>query len=121
MADSVYEAKYITASDAAKEVVWLWKFIDELGVAPSIDGPVLLYYNNTDIIAQAKELKSHQHIKHILCRYHLIRKIMDRGDVDLQKIDEKKNLTDPFTKAPRIKEFNDHKLKMDIRYYIDWL
>ena len=121
MADSVYEAKYITASDTAKEVVWLWKFIDELGVAPSVDGPVLLYCNNTDIIAQAKELKFHQHIKHILCCYHLIQKIMDRGDVDLQKIDGKKNLTDPFTKAIVVKEFDDYKSKMGIRYCTDWL
>ena len=43
MADSVCEAKYIAASDATKEVVWLRKFIIELRVVPSIDGPVLLY------------------------------------------------------------------------------
>ena len=39
---------------------------------------------------------------------------MDRGDVNLQKIDGKKNLADPFTKALNVKEFEDHKLKMDI-------
>ena len=47
--------EYIAASDAAKEAVWLWKFIRELGVAPSIDGPVLLYCDNTGAIDQAKE------------------------------------------------------------------
>ena len=40
VADSVYETEYITASDTAKETVWLRKFIIELGVIPSIDGPV---------------------------------------------------------------------------------
>ena len=44
---------------------------------------------------------------------------MDQGDIELQKIDEKENLTDPFTKALSIKEFEDHKLKMGIRYYTD--
>ena len=39
MADSVCEAEYIAASDAAKEAVWLRKFITELGVAPSLNGP----------------------------------------------------------------------------------
>ena len=51
MADSVCEAEYITASDAEKEAVWLQKFIDELGVAPSIDGPILLYYEHPPLMA----------------------------------------------------------------------
>ena len=83
MADSFCEVKYITASDAAKKTIWLWKFIDELEVAPSVDGPILLYYDSTRAIAQAKEPKSHQHTKHILHCYHLIREIMDRGDINL--------------------------------------
>ena len=59
MTDSIYEVEYIAASDALKEAVCLWKFIDELGVASSIDSPILLYCNNTRTIAQAKELKFH--------------------------------------------------------------
>ena len=106
--------EYIAASNAAKEVVWLRKFIDELRVAPSIDGPVLFYCNNTGSIAQAKESKAHQRTKYILHRYHLIQKIIDRDDIDLQKIDEKENLIDPFTKALTVKEFGDQKMKMDI-------
>ena len=72
MTDSVCEAKYNAALDAAKEVVWLQKFIIELGVTPSIDGPILLYYDNSGAIAQVKESKSHQCIKYILHCYHLI-------------------------------------------------
>ena len=49
--DSVCEAKYIAASDAKKEAVWLRKFINELRVASSLDGPVLLYCDSTSTIA----------------------------------------------------------------------
>ena len=66
MADSTCEVEYITASDAAKEAVWLWKFINELRVAPSLDGPILLYCDSIGAIAQAKEPKSDQWAKHIL-------------------------------------------------------
>ena len=59
VADFICEAEYIAASDVAKEAVRLWKFIGQLGVAPSVDGPILLYYDNTGVIAQAKELRSH--------------------------------------------------------------
>ena len=83
MADSTYEAKFIAASNAVKKAMWLRKFINEFGVAPSLDGSVLLYCDKTGTIAQAKESKSHQQIKHILHRYHLIQKIMDWGDVEL--------------------------------------
>ena len=121
MTDSVCEAEYITTSDTVKEAVWPKKFITELRVAPSLDGSILLYYDSTCAIAQAKEPKAHQRTKHILHRFHLIRKIVDRGDVDLQKIDRKENLTDPFTKVLAIKEFDNHKSKIDIRYYAEWL
>ena len=46
---------------------------------------------------------------------------MDRDDIDLQKINEKENLADFFTKVFKIKEFDDFKWKMGIRYYSDWL
>ena len=121
VADSVCEAEDIAASDAAKEAVWLQKFLGELGVAPSLDGPIPVYCDSTGAIAQAREPKSHQRTKHILRCYHLVREIIERGDIDLLKIDGKENLADPFTKAVGIQEFNNCKWKIGIRYRSDWL
>ena len=109
MVDFICEAKYIAALDAAKEAVWLWKFISELEVTLFIDGLVLLYCDSSSAIAQAKEPKSYHCTKHVLCCYHLMRAIMNRGDIELQNIDGKKILADPFTKALRIKEVDDFK------------
>ena len=67
------------------------------------------------------EPKAHQRTKYILHRFDLVWEIVDRGDVDLQKIDEKENLANPFTKALAIKEFDNHKSKMGIRYCAEWL
>ncbi|KAI5410334.1 hypothetical protein KIW84_055724 [Lathyrus oleraceus] len=58
--DSTIEAEYIVASSAAKEVVWIKKFISELGIIPSIVDPIGLYCDNNGAIAQAKEPRSHQ-------------------------------------------------------------
>ena len=66
VADSMTEAEYIALSDAAKEAVWIKKFVTELGVVPSIVNPVELYCDNNGAIAQAKEPRSHQRSKHIL-------------------------------------------------------
>ena len=39
----ICDTEFFTVFDAGKEVVWLCKFISELGEAPSVDSPVLLY------------------------------------------------------------------------------
>ncbi|KAK8676152.1 hypothetical protein V6N13_034206 [Hibiscus sabdariffa] len=82
------------ASEAAKEVVWIKKFISELGVVPSILDDVGLYCDNNGAIAQAKEPRSHQRSKHILRRFHLIREIIDRGDVKICKVHTYDNIVD---------------------------
>ncbi|KAK8635004.1 hypothetical protein V6N13_022882 [Hibiscus sabdariffa] len=98
VADSTTEAEYIAASEAAKEAVWIKKFITELGVIPSISDAVDLYCDNNGAIAQAKEPRSHQRSKHILRRFHLIREIIDRGDVEICKVNTDDNIADPLTK-----------------------
>jgi hypothetical protein len=60
VADSTTEAEYIAASEAAKEVVWIRKFVSELGVVPSVSSPVDLYCDNSGAIALAKEPRSHK-------------------------------------------------------------
>ena len=117
--DSVCEVEYIIASDAAKEAMWLWKFLDKLRVVPILDSFVLVYYDSIGAIAQAKEPKSHHHTKHILCHNLLVWEIMEWDDVDLQKIGRKENLADPLTKALKIRVFDEHMWKMDNRYYFN--
>jgi hypothetical protein len=65
------EAEYITTSKAAKEAVWIRKFVSELGVVPSASSPRDLYCDNSGAITQAKEPRAHKRVKHILRRYHL--------------------------------------------------
>ncbi|KAJ8754916.1 hypothetical protein K2173_015428 [Erythroxylum novogranatense] len=118
--DSTTEAEYIVASDAAKEAVWIKKFITKLGVVPSCDGPIQLYCDNNGAIVQAKEPMSHQRSKHVLHRYHLIREIIGRGDVQIERISTEQNIVDPLTKPLSQKNFDSHVLAYGIRYQGDW-
>ena len=77
------KAEYITASEAAKEVVQIKKFISDLAVVPKIIDPMPLYCDNNGAIAQAKEPRSHHKSKHILRRYYLFREIIGRGDISV--------------------------------------
>ena len=99
VADSTMEAEYIAANDAAKESVWMKKFLTELEVVPTIKDPVPLYCDNNGAIALAKEPRSHQKSRHILRKYHLIREIIDRHDIKIERVDTKDNIADPLTKA----------------------
>ena len=121
VADSTTEAEYIAASDAAKEAVWLKKFIGELGVVPSIANPIALYCDNNGAIAQAKEPRSHQRSKHILRRFHLIREIIERGDVKICRVPTDDNIADPLTKPLPQSKHDYHTRGMGIRYLADYV
>jgi len=120
-ADSTTEAEYVAASSAAKEAVWIKNFISELGIVPSIVDSIGLYCDNNGAIAQAKEPRSYQRSKHILRRYHLIREIIDRGDVKICRVPTLDNIADPLTKPLAQQKHDGHTRSMGIRDMSNWL
>ncbi|KAK8610013.1 hypothetical protein V6N13_026557 [Hibiscus sabdariffa] len=108
------------ASEVSKEAVWIKKFVTELGVVPSISDALELYCDNNGAIAQAKEPRSHQRSKHILRRFHLIREIVDRGDVEICKVHTDDNIVDPLTKPLSQQKHDRHTESLGIRYVSDW-
>ncbi|KAK8506960.1 hypothetical protein V6N12_009271 [Hibiscus sabdariffa] len=119
VADSTTEAEYITASEATKAVVWIKKFISELGVVPSISNSIELHCDNNRAIAQAKEPRSHQRSKHILRRFHLIREIIDRGDVEICKVYTDDNISNPLTNPLAQAKHDRHTKSLGITYVSD--
>ena len=49
------DAKYVATSEAAKEASWLKKFYIDLEVIPDMSKPLLLYYDNSGVVANCKE------------------------------------------------------------------
>ncbi|KAH9780110.1 hypothetical protein KPL71_007953 [Citrus sinensis] len=108
IADPTTEAEYMAASEAAKEAVWLRKFLQDLEVVPAVTAPLKLLCDNSGAVAQSKEPRNHKKQKHIERKYHLIRDIVQRGDVEVTQIASEQNLANPFTKAIPRKPFNLH-------------
>ncbi|TYJ99757.1 gag/pol protein [Cucumis melo var. makuwa] len=75
------EAEYVATCEAAKKAVWLRKFVHDLKVVPNMNLPITLYCDNSGAVANFKEPRSHKRGKHIEKKYHLIREIVQRGDV----------------------------------------
>ncbi|WVZ80773.1 LOW QUALITY PROTEIN: hypothetical protein U9M48_028226 [Paspalum notatum var. saurae] len=117
VADSATEAEYIAASEAAKEAVWIRKFVSELVLFQALHA----HWTFTVIISvplhKLRNLaRSHQKSKHIFRRYHLIREIIDRGDVKICKVHTDLNVADPLTKPLPQSKFEAHKKAMGIGY-----
>jgi hypothetical protein len=116
IADSMTEAEYIGASEAAKEAVWIRNYVSKLGVVPSAYSPMDLYCDTSGAIAQAKEPRAHKMAKHVLRCYCLICEIIGRGDVKVCKVHTDHNVADPLTKPLPQPKHKAHMRSMGIRY-----
>ncbi|KAJ9546873.1 hypothetical protein OSB04_019416 [Centaurea solstitialis] len=98
VADSTTEAEYIAVNEAAKEAVWMKKFIGDLGVVPSIQDPIEIFCDNEGAVILAKEPRSHKRTRHILRKFHYVRKVVEDRDIIMSRVGTDENLADPFTK-----------------------
>ena len=87
----------------------------ELGVITKVVDLMILYCDNSGVVAQAKEPRNHRKGKHIERKYHLVREIVQRGDIIVDKITSKDNLADPFTKTLKTKVFDSHLYNIGLR------
>ena len=101
IADSTMEAKYFATCEAAKEVVWLKKFLSDLSVVRMEQVLITFFCGNSGAVAQSKDPSDHKKGKHIERKYHIIQDIVAQGDVVIAKIDSANNLVDYFTKTPK--------------------
>ncbi|KAA0054500.1 gag/pol protein [Cucumis melo var. makuwa] len=72
IADSTMEGEYVAACEAANEAIWLRKLLTGLEIVPNMSKPITLYCDNSGVVANSREPKSHKHEKHIELKYHLI-------------------------------------------------
>ena len=76
---------------------------------------ITLYCDNSGAVVQSKEPRNHRKGKHVERKYHLIRVIVQRGDVTLTKIVTASNLVGLFTKALPQKVFERHLDSLGLR------
>ena len=100
------EAEYIVACKAAKEVIWLKKFLANLSVIKILHSPITLFCDNSGAVAQSKKPRNHRKWKHIECKYHLISEIVFQGETIVAKIPSVENLAGPFTMTLPHRIFN---------------
>nr|GEX67956.1 hypothetical protein [Tanacetum cinerariifolium] len=84
------------------------KFISGLGVVPTIEEPISMYYDNTGAIAIANESGITKGARHFRAKVHYLREVIEYGYVKLEKVHIDENLADPFTKALAFPKQSEH-------------
>ncbi|KAL0352194.1 UNVERIFIED_CONTAM: Retrovirus-related Pol polyprotein from transposon TNT 1-94 [Sesamum calycinum] len=119
--DSTTKAEYIEASEATKEAVWMKNYIQDLGIVPSIVEPVVIFCDNNGATAQAKESRSYDKSKHILRHNHLLREMVGRGDVRVDRVTSTENTANPLTKPVSQIAHTQHLDRIGLKQMGDWL
>eukprot|EP00253_Pinus_taeda_P013808 PITA_13808 len=95
------EAKYIAASNASKEAIWLKGLLDEIGRTQK---KVNVLCDSQSVIHLDISPAYHSKTKHIDVRYHILRHVIDGGKVALQKVHTRENCADIITKPVTIEK-----------------
>ncbi|XP_035211735.1 secreted RxLR effector protein 161-like [Stegodyphus dumicola] len=78
------EYSYMALSEAAKETVYLRRFLKELSY--NIEHPTTIYCDNQGAQKITKNSVFHSRTKHIDIRHHFVREVYERGELDVQYI-----------------------------------
>ena len=94
---STAESKYVAATYAAKEALWLRRIIGE--IFEPITEPTTLYSDSQSAIALTKGGSYHAQTKHIDIRYHFICFVVQNGTINLIYYPTEDMTADILTKA----------------------
>ena len=104
LALSSCEAEFMGLTDVAREIMWLTKFLTEIGVeyhTPKI------FCDSRSAMYWAEDPVQHQRNKHVELKYYFIRDVVSQELVKLYKINTKYNVADLFTKPGTRTMIND--------------
>ncbi|XP_059067840.1 secreted RxLR effector protein 161-like [Cryptomeria japonica] len=96
VAQSSTKAKYIVASMAVREAIWLRKLLVGLFGEPL--KPTVIHCYNQSCIKLSVNLVFHDRSKHIVIPYHYVRDMVERNVIQLEYISTGDQTTDILTK-----------------------
>ena len=105
---STTEAEYVALSYAAKEAVYVRRFLSQIGYEDNESKALTLYGDNKGAIALAKNPEFHARTKHIDVAIHYVRELVGDRVVSIEYIPTGRQLADCLTKPlPRSKHYKN--------------
>ena len=92
---STTEAEIVAASEAAREMIWLRRLLNELNY---LHETPTLFVDNEAAIKLAKNPEFHKRTKHIRIRHFFVREVSQEGLICIEPIATEHQLADMLTK-----------------------
>ena len=99
---STAEAEYIALTHGTKEALWLRQMLKELDF---VCDTIPINVDNQSAIKLTKNSEFHKRSKHIDVRFHFVRDVLNRKEIDLNYIESKQQLADIITQPLAKKQF----------------
>ena len=96
LALSSCEAEFMALTEVCRELMWLCRFLDEIGVEYDIPE---IFCDSSSAIAWSQDPIQHQRNKHMELKYYYVRDCVEKDCVRLFKIHTTINCADMMTKA----------------------
>lgn len=109
---SIIVAEYIALSDVTRELIWLKGLLLEMGINVN---SIKVYEDNSSCISMASGNSISKRSKHMDVKLHFIREYVDKGEIQLCKIDSQQQIVDGFTKSLAPEKFK--KFVNDLNLY----
>lgn len=109
---STTEAEYMGITRGSQQSVWMYSFMDEIGLPQKTPGP--LRGNNLGSISLTRNTKGHSRVKHINIRHHYVRERVEKGDIEVTHIPSTENIADILTKPLVHAAHHSHVLKLGL-------
>jgi hypothetical protein len=109
---STSKAEYVVASEASKEMIWLQRFMEELGKKQENSR---LYCDSESVIHLAKNSAFNSNTKNIQLMYHFIRSVLEDGLLKLEKIHTSQNPTDMLTKGVTMEKLSSYSVSFGLQ------
>ena len=110
VAFSTAEAEYMSAADAVKDTQGLMHLLQEIGLTTT--SYLRLYMDNTAAKAMAESTASGSRTRHIAVRYHFIRDLVSKGELNILHVPSSKQLADVLTKPLSAPSFGPAALRL---------
>lgn len=94
---STCEAEYIALASAVQESLYLSQWLKDIGKL-CVHSQVIIFEDNQGAIALSNNPVNRQRSKHIDIRYHFIREVLNKGDVELKYCPTNEMVADIMTK-----------------------
>ncbi|GJS18680.1 hypothetical protein Tco_0413152 [Tanacetum coccineum] len=115
LAISTTEAEYVSAEKACQQALWMKQALIDYDI--QLDD-ILIMCDNKGAIDLSKNPVQHSRTKHIEFRHHILRHNVQKGNIFIEKVSSKDNITENLTKPLKRESFNYLRLGLGMMEHI---